>query len=193
MSVIAVKALISKNSEDYKASGALSQFEDSEDISAWAYDFSDIAANYYLVNSRGDKYFSPKEIITRAEAAGTLKKLSDLLEIGTEELSFSVLPSDSSLGEIVYTSSNPDIVEVSQNGRLFPIKSGTAEVTVTINGVSDSCEVRVIPLEDWMIKSIEIDGEKIDNFSPVTRKYKAEVLIGTTDEHQQGVQRKRFT
>ncbi len=179
---VLVKTLICKNTDKtYKSCGALSQFDDSGNISEWAREYADIAANYYLVNERGDKSFSPKQTVTRGEAATAIKKLCDLCELDANKLSFSVSPEGATEKTAVYTSSNSNVAAVDEDGRIFPVSVGTAEITATVGNVSDSCNVSVVPCEDWMLKSIEIDGVTIDAFSPLKTEYTHELLSGTTD------------
>ncbi len=179
---VLVKTLMCKNTnKTYTACGTLSQFDDSGDIAEWAREYADIAANYYLVNKRGDESFSPKHIVTRGEAATAIKKLSDLCELDVKRLSFSVSPEGATEKTAVYTSSNSDVVAVDEDGRIFPISVGEAVITAKVGAALGSCKVNVVPYEDRMLKSIEIDGIAIDDFSPLKTEYTHKLLVGTTD------------
>lgn len=182
MGAVVAKALICKNSQiTYSPYGTLTQFDDSADISAWARDYCDIAANYYTVNERGDEYFYPKEKVTRAQAAAALKKLSNLIETDTQLLKCSVTPSDAAVRTVTYTSSNDSVAEVDENGRLFAQNTGSAVITAECDGKTDICEISVVPLEAWMIKEIEINGERLEDFSPVKKQYETYLFVDTTE------------
>jgi len=58
-------------------------------------------------------------------------------------LNAKVFPANASNLEEMWSSSDPSIVKVDQNGQMLAIKEGTAKVTVTIDGKSASCNVTV--------------------------------------------------
>ena len=58
-------------------------------------------------------------------------------------------------GKIVYSSSDPSIVKVDENGRVTGVKTGTAEITATVEGtdISETCRVEVrYAWWQWLIR-----------------------------------------
>lgn len=107
-----------------------------------------------------------------------LNKSSTELPNGTTEtLVASVLPSDAADKSVTWSSSNPFVVTVDENGVITGVNEGTSIVTVTTNdgGFTDSCLVNVI--EDTII-SIEIDksSSKLSYF--VNEQFERKNIVG---------------
>ena len=82
-----------------------------------------------------------------------------------ETLIARVRPDDTTMDKtLVWQSSNPSIVSVDQNGNLTAHKIGKTTVTVTtINGLSASCEVKVIiPITEVKLDKTKVTLEKAD-------------------------------
>lgn len=72
-----------------------------------------------------------------------LDKTRLVMESGTQDkLTAAVAPSDTT-DAVVFSSSNEEIAEVSQDGSILAKKPGTACITATAGGVSESCSVSV--------------------------------------------------
>ena len=83
----------------------------------------------------------------------------------TETLNARIRPDDTTMDKtLVWQSSNPSIVSVDQNGNLTAHKIGKTTVTVTtINGLSASCEVKVIiPITEVKLDKTKVTLEKAD-------------------------------
>lgn len=58
---------------------------------------------------------------------------------------------------VTYTSSNPSVARVDENGKVYGAKKGSADITVTVtdsygNSVSDTCKVNVkYTFGQWLI------------------------------------------
>lgn len=66
------------------------------------------------------------------------------LRVGnSKSLICTVLPEDASDKSVKWRSSNPNIAEVSENGVVTAIKSGSCTITATSNGISATCNVTV--------------------------------------------------
>ncbi len=56
-----------------------------------------------------------------------------------------VSPSDATYSTVTWSSSNTDVATVDQTGKVAAVSSGSAIITATADGVSDTCEVTVQP------------------------------------------------
>lgn len=87
-----------------------------------------------------------------------LNESSLILYKGNEyDLYYSVQPTNGYYEEVEWTSSNPDVVSVDENGHLIALKSGVSTITVKIYNIRAQCNVTVkeiIHFEDPLVKSI---------------------------------------
>jgi len=73
-----------------------------------------------------------------------LNKTKLSLKVGrTASLAAVVMPEDSTDRTLTWISSNPEIAQVSGNGRVSGKSIGTATITAAIGGKSASCEITV--------------------------------------------------
>lgn len=85
----------------------------------------------------------------------------------TRDLSFSIYPADGFYEEIEWTSSDPNVVSVDENGHIVALKTGKAIITIKINNATSRCAINVrevIHFEDPLVKSIlvlnyDMDGD----------------------------------
>ena len=93
-----------------------------------------------IVNDSGNN------TIDYSDAVSDIKLNKDDISLGKGEIANlipSIEPSDTEYNVITWTSSNPDVVEVS-SGMIFGINTGTATITAeTINGKTAQCTVTV--------------------------------------------------
>ena len=61
----------------------------------------------------------------------------------SKQLTAALTPADTSFPEVTWTSSDPEIVEVTEDGDITGYTAGTATVTATADGVSASCTVTI--------------------------------------------------
>lgn len=83
----------------------------------------------------------------------------------TRDLSFSIYPADGFYEEIEWTSSDPNVVSVDENGHIVALKDGKAIITIKINNAKSKCVVNVrevIHFEDPLVKSILVRNYDID-------------------------------
>jgi uncharacterized repeat protein (TIGR02543 family) len=71
------------------------------------------------------------------------KNSATLIQHSSENLIASVQPDDASSLEVTWSSSKPDVATVDQTGKVTAVFPGTAIITATADGVSDTCEVTV--------------------------------------------------
>ena len=91
--------------------------------------------------------------------------------------------------EVVYESSNRDIVGVDENGYLYPFSKGTAVVSAYVNGVQFKCNIKVKdfdkskkdfskPVELEPLQSVNI---KIAGFKPKKAEWSSDTQIAAAD------------
>lgn len=97
-----------------------------------------------------------------------LNKSSSKLNIGAEEtLSATVLPSNATDQNLIWSSSDNNIVTVNNTGRVVAVSQGTAIITVkAADGVSAQCTIEVLPIA---ITSITLN------------KTSTKILLGSTE------------
>jgi beta-glucosidase len=75
--------------------------------------------------------------------------------------------------QVTYRSNNPAVASVDEKGLVTAVAQGVATITadVTVNGVtkSDGYPLKVMP--DLTLSSIEMDGQKLDEFNPEIHSY----------------------
>ncbi len=80
---------------------------------------------------------------------------------------------DVSKASVAYSSTNPAVVSVDENGVLVAKNTGlaTVNVAVTINGktVTDSFAIKVMP--DMSLASLKVDGKNVRGFNPDVAQY----------------------
>jgi len=67
----------------------------------------------------------------------------ELMEDDTFQLSFTVEPEDAEYETVTWTSSNPDVATVDENGLVTAISEGNAGIKVTVDDVEAACNVKV--------------------------------------------------
>ena len=96
----------------------------------------------------------------------SLNETSLILYAGdTCDLSFSVNPADGFYDEIEWTSSDPNVVSVDEDGHIVALKAGRAIITIKINNATSKCIVNVrevIHFEDPLVKSILVRNYDTD-------------------------------
>lgn len=96
----------------------------------------------------------------------TLNENSVTLKVsGTRQLTATVLPADALDKTVAWTSSRPDVVSVTSNGKITGLKDGTANVyAATMNGKVSVCAVTVGT-------GTGVDNITVDTDDPVTAVY----------------------
>lgn len=127
----------------------------------------------------------------------TLDRTSiSMYEGGTDQLKATIAPADAEAPSLLWSSSNPDVVFVTPDGKLFAIAPGSADITVTIEEaeLSATCQVTVQevimelkpPTLDIAIDDeadIEVSLEKqLEGVSVNVRWYSTDVKIITVDD-----------
>lgn len=182
MASIVVRALKKATPEKtYNVADSLYRLEDAGSIADWARDYADIATSYRLMVDITEDVFAPKAEVTKAMAAYTFRNLCGYIDLkGVQSLTATVTPANADSAVITWATSDNTVVEVDQQGRLYPLKTGEAVITATADGVSAQIKVTIVKPEDWMIKEILIDGQKLERFDANIKEYQVELAFGTT-------------
>lgn len=112
-------------------------------------------------------------------ASIALNKTETVLKSGNSEtLIASILPENTTFKDVEWTSSNPDVVSVDENGTITALNSGSAVIkATTLNGLSASCTVTV------PVGTYDVEGSDISSSTPVK-----EVTVGVeVDENTQNI------
>ena len=182
MASIIVKALqLTRTDLPWYVANALYRIEDKDDISAWAKDYVDIATNCHLMVERDGTVFEPKLDVTKAMVADALQNVCRYLTLnGVHQLNAVVTPQDADAQIVNWETSDATILEVDEQGRLYPLKAGSAIITARADGEFAQVEVIVAEKEDWMIKEIILNGEPLENFNSSILEYDVNLYLGTT-------------
>ena len=96
------------------------------------------------------------------------------------QLTASVLPENATDKSVVWSSSNPEIVNVSSNGLIKAKQFGTVTITATAsNGLFATCNVTVKPIE---VSSITLDRTKVDLVTGKSLTLKTTVKPSNADD-----------
>ena len=91
----------------------------------------------------------------------TINKTTIQMKMGeTETLTVTVTPSNATEKEVLWTSSNPDVVDVDTEGVLTANKVGKATITAEVGGVKAKCSVEVTP-SYIEVSSVELDKSEV--------------------------------
>lgn len=119
-----------------------------------------------------------------------------MYEGGTDQLKATIAPASAEAPSLLWSSSDPDVVLVTSEGKLFALTPGTADITVTIEdaGLSATCKVTVQevkmelkpPTLDITVDDeadIEVSLEKqLEGVSVIVRWYSTDERIITVDD-----------
>lgn len=88
-------------------------------------------------------YAKWKELVT-----SIIMKPSELTinEGESSQLTLEILPENVDIKELVWESSDPDVVSVSESGELTALTDGSVVITASIHGKSAQCQVKVLPV-----------------------------------------------
>ncbi|MBQ4259707.1 MAG: S-layer homology domain-containing protein [Lachnospiraceae bacterium] len=182
MASIIVKALQVKKPEiPWHVANALYRIQDADSISAWAKDYVDIATNYRLMIDITEDIFNPKLDVNNAMVADTFQNICRYIELPQlQKISATISPYNADRQVITWETSDATVLEIDEQGRLYPLKSGSVIVTATADSEISKIEVIISEKEGWMIKEIYVDGELLENFNANTRAYEMNLYLGTT-------------
>lgn len=137
-------------------------------------EYGDMMSNYSVSDETNMKVVVPVTGINLNKTSTTIAKGQ------TEKLTASLIPSDAS-GNVQWSSNNPKVATVSNDGTVTAKDTGKAIVTATMNGISASCEVTVNnPLKGVSIVSAEgVTALKKGQTTQLTAKLEPE---DTTDK-----------
>ncbi len=182
MASIMVKALqLTRTDVPWYVANALYRIEDADSISAWAKDYVDIATNYRLMVEFDETVFEAKLDVTKAMAADALQNACRYLTLeGVQSLNAVVTPYDADSQVVSWKTSDATVLEVDAQGRLYPLKAGSAIITARADQQYAQVEVTVSEKEDWMIKEVLLNGEPLNNFNAGVLEYDVNLYLGTT-------------
>lgn len=144
-------------------------FADAEQVSDWAKDSVDVLRQMGIMNGLPDENggvsFQPAKFSTRAECAAVFCRINGALVRnenppaqpsaisfpeatasvaagGTLQLKPTILPEEAQFSDLVWRSSDPDILSVDANGLVTYVGDGTAVISVyTPNGLHAECSI----------------------------------------------------
>ncbi len=95
----------------------------------------------YEVTAEGEK------LVETLPTGVTLDKTEATLKVGDSlTLKATVVPDDTTDKTVVWSSSDPSVAKVDENGKVTAVAAGKATITATVGGVSATCEVEVTPV-----------------------------------------------
>ena len=97
----------------------------------------------------------------------------EIQEGGTAQLKVSILPEDADYEEVVWTSADPDIASVDENGLVTGVSPGNTEITVSAGSISDNC---IVTVTGTPVSSIELSETELSLNAGETRQLTAEVF-----------------
>ena len=182
MASIIVKALQVKVPENnWYVADSLYRIQDADTISGWAKGYADIATNYRLMVDITEDSFSPKLDVTKAMAAEVFQNICRYIELPQlQKLTATIYPLKADRQEITWESSDATILEIDQQGRMYPLQTGSVIVTASTERVTAQIEVIISEKEDWMIKQISLNGEPLENFNANIKEYEKNLYLGTS-------------
>lgn len=111
-------------------------------------------------------------VLTAVSGVGFINKSISIAKGHSRKLEFVLLPEGATpKGETSWSSSNPDIVSVDDQGVVLGLQAGSATVSLTIDGFTDDCMVTVsVP-----VKSIRLSYSSLDIVKGKSEKLDAEI------------------
>lgn len=97
---------------------------------------SDLIQGYDVKNQTALKVIAPATGISLNKTSTTIAKNT------TEKLEATLTPADSN-STVTWSSSNPAVATVAEDGTVTGVNAGTAKITATVEGISASCDVTV--------------------------------------------------
>ena len=182
MASIIVKALqVKMPEESWYVADSLYRIQDADSISAWAKDYVDIATNYRLMMDVTEDSFAPTTEVTKGMAAYAFQNICRYIELPQlQKLTATITPYNADRQMIAWETSDATVLEVDEQGRLYPLKGGSVAVTATADGITSQIEVTVSEKDGWMLKEVSVDGEVLADFNANVREYALNLYLGTT-------------
>ena len=82
------------------------------------------------------------------------------LWVGAEkDIEYTTTPENLSTDNLKWTSSNPEIVQIDENGKIKTLKKGTAVITATLNDITATCKIEV---KNNIFEDIATSGKTIE-------------------------------
>lgn len=173
MAAVIVRALqVKLPANTWNTGNALYRITDADTIPSWAKDYANIAVNYRLMVDLEDDTFEPGAVVTKDMAAGIFIEVARYITLPqVETILPEITPYNADTSKMFWESADASIVEVDQQGRLYPVSAGTTTVRVTSDGKYADITVTVALQENWMVKEVYIDGELYDDFNAAVLEY----------------------
>lgn len=154
------------------------KFDDKQNIGRWSETYINMVGTVGIMTGVSENEFAPKSSLTRASAAVILSRLENL--VNTPDLEGTVFPDNATNKNLTFTSSNPKVVSVSENGIITAIAPGDATITVsTDNGISQKCTVNVLPVAEGTLSGLRVAGSTVPGFDPEVYSYTYHTASGT--------------
>lgn len=88
-----------------------------------------------------------------------LSKIGDLNIGDTKTINYEILPANTTLNDVAFTSSNPNVISVDKNGTIKALKGGTSVVSISLSSypnLSHKIEIKVLEEYHEKVSSISI-------------------------------------
>ncbi len=133
------------NNIEKKVKKGVATFEDLQPNTQYVATFRAIAANGIAARTVTEVFTTKPIYVESISAWG-----ENLLQKGmTTELHVQISPTDSSIQELSYTSSNPKVATVSRNGRVHAVSAGTCRIDIcATDGGGAEAEIIIVVEED---------------------------------------------
>jgi len=137
-------------------------------FACWTENGSEVSTeNPYIFPVTGDKALTAE--FEELPATGIQLDASTLAvaEGSTKELTVLPVPDGAKLEGVTWTSSDPAVATVDENGVVTGVKAGTATITVTMDGFTAVCTVTVNPVEPVPVRPPELPPDTDDQMLKV--------------------------
>ncbi len=117
---------------------------DQDDVTVTGYNSSQLGSQTLTVNYGGYSDTFSINVIQPVASVEINKSTVSLVHGDTTTLTATVLPNDAKYPAVTWQSNNTAVATVDQTGKVTAVSVGSATITATADGVSDTCEVEVL-------------------------------------------------
>ncbi len=142
------------------------------------------------------------KVSVKAAGSTTIKRDGQIVNVTVKDISLAEKKKELYIGkmqnvgllgadgmEVIYDSSNRDVVGVDYNGNLYPFSKGTAVVSAYVNGVQFKCNIKVNDFDKSkkdFSQTVELDplqsvNIKISGFKPQKAEWSSETQVAAAD------------
>ena len=126
--------------------GEESDLEKIENETNLQHTFSNLDLGKYIIIVNTENEYGTDNATKMVEVTISIEfdEINKELWVGAErDIKYSITPENASKDNLKWESSNPDIVQIDENGKLTALKLGTSVITGTLNGTTSTCTIEV--------------------------------------------------